>query len=86
MSVAEVVTDQHPGNGWAVSDRGSHRQRSQVAGSVLSFCAFDASPASVRSAVNDVNDVTVVEPATCMWAQLTQQFDVVVIDGRTPLQ
>ena len=51
--------------------------------SVLYFGAFDASPASVRSAVNDVNDVTVVEPATCMWAQITQQFDLVVIDGHT---
>ena len=83
MSFAEVVTHEHPVHSSSVPDRGSRQQGSHDAGSVLYFGAFDASPAFVRSAGNGV---TVVEPATCMWAQLTQQFDVVVIDGRTPLQ
>ena len=79
MSFAEVVTHEHLLDGSSVPDRG-RQQRSNDAGSVLYFGVFDESPASVRSAGNRV---TVVEPATCMWAQLTQQFDVVVIDGRT---
>lgn len=66
-------------NSLSVSDRGRHQQTSNNAGFVLCFGASDAVPASVRSAASGV---TIVEPANCVWAQLTQQFDVVVIDSR----
>ena len=80
MSFTEVVTHEHPVAGWSVADRGSGRPRSHDAESVLSFGSFDASYASGGSAGTRV---TVVDPASCMWVQLTRQFGVVVIDGRT---
>jgi len=79
MSFAEVVTHEHRVIGSPVFDRGGDQQRSRGAGSVLSFGAFNVSSGSVRA----VDDVTVVEPEACMWTQLAQQFEAVVIDGRT---
>ena len=86
MSSAQVISHEHLVNGSSASARSIRREPPHDAGSVLSFGAFDASRASARSAVNDVtvvDDVTVVEPAICMWAQLARQFEVVFNDGRT---
>ncbi len=80
MRFTEVVTHEHPIDDSPVTDRGSGQQNSHDTDSLLCFGAFDASHASVVSAVASV---TVVEPAVCMWIQLTQRFGTVVIDGRT---
>jgi len=47
--------------------------------SVLYFGLADEVPVAAGPAAASA---TVVEPATCVWTQLTQQFDVVAIDGR----
>ena len=66
------------------SDADSIRRRSRTRQidpeSVLCFGPFDASWAPIGSAATSV---TVVEPAVCMWLQLTRQFSAVVINGRS---
>ena len=80
MSLTRFVAHEHPAVGRSVADRGSGQQHSRDSGSLLCFGAFDASHGSVGS---PVDSVTVVEPAVCMWIQLSRQFGIVVIDGRT---
>lgn len=82
MSFTEVVAREDPAGSWsngALGGRGVST-RDADAESVLCFGAFDSSNAPVGPAATSV---TVVEPAACMWVQLTRQFGVVFIDVRT---
>lgn len=83
MSFTEDVTHARPVDGWSVAVRGGGLPRSHDVDSVLCFGAFDAAHTAAGSALTSVTSVTAVEPAVCTWVQLTRQFGVVVIDGRT---
>jgi rhodanese-related sulfurtransferase len=78
MSVTEAVSHERPVNSEPVIDRTRSNPES-----VLCFGSLDAMHTFLRAALGDATDVTVVEPTNCMWAQITQQFDIVLIDGRT---
>ena len=82
MSFTEVVAHEDRGGSWSNGALGSRSLHARLADaeSALCFGAFDAAKASVGSVATSV---TVFEPAVCMWVQLTRQFDVVVIDGRS---
>ncbi len=80
MSFADAITPEHPRTGASISARVSRRQPPHLASSVLYFGTSHAVPASLFTAAKHAS---VVEPANCMWVQLTEQFDLVVIDGRT---
>ena len=82
MSFTEVVAHEDRVGSRSNGALGSRSLRRRLADgeSLLYFGAFDDSNASVGSGATCV---TVVEPAVCMWIQLTGQFGVVVIDGRS---
>ena len=82
MSFLEVV-QQHSVDDPSASGLDIHPQRLHDAASVLSFGTFDASSAAIHPVVTEVDRVTIVDPALCMWAQFARQFAVVVVDGRS---